>query len=241
TIFILISKNTSSLLPTIVSRCQIIEFHPVDLSLMTSWLEEQNHLPLPASILARLAKGCPGMVKGDRLGQLIENRELIFSIIEDWSKRGKLALIEGAESIVSFLNREKKKKEKEMEKQFKKGKSGKNKTRQASTEESGETFDETMDSEEVKADIEGKSRERLDGLLQICWDFFKDAALLQMGFSADKLIHADRIDLIRTAADKINHIEHHILFLNQFHKQLLFSNVNQKLALEMLFFNLFPV
>ncbi len=61
TVIILLANNPRLLLPTILSRCQPIHFHPLPLSLVTNWLVEQKGFKEEeAHLLASLSEGSPG-------------------------------------------------------------------------------------------------------------------------------------------------------------------------------------
>jgi DNA polymerase-3 subunit delta' len=61
TVLILTTSNQERLLPTIVSRCQIIRLKPLPLSVIEEMIQEQLGLePEPAAVLASLSEGSPG-------------------------------------------------------------------------------------------------------------------------------------------------------------------------------------
>jgi DNA polymerase III subunit delta' len=61
TVIILLANNPRLLLPTILSRCQPIRFHPLPIPLVSKWLVEQKGLKdEEAHLLASLAEGSPG-------------------------------------------------------------------------------------------------------------------------------------------------------------------------------------
>jgi len=72
--FVLIAHSASSLLPTIVSRCQRVRFSAVGVQALESWLAQQGHSEAPA--LARLALGRPGAAMALAQGGLQARREL---------------------------------------------------------------------------------------------------------------------------------------------------------------------
>jgi DNA polymerase III subunit delta' len=61
TVLILLANHPRRLLPTIVSRCQSIRFHPLPVPLVSRWLTERHGLDEPeARVLASLSEGSPG-------------------------------------------------------------------------------------------------------------------------------------------------------------------------------------
>jgi DNA polymerase-3 subunit delta' len=59
-LFLLVGSSRDRLLPTIVSRCQILPFPPLPQSLVENILRQQGLEPTQAARLARLSQGCPG-------------------------------------------------------------------------------------------------------------------------------------------------------------------------------------
>jgi len=61
TVIILLANNPRLLLPTILSRCQPIRFHPLPIPLVSNWLMERKGLNEgEAHLLASLSEGSPG-------------------------------------------------------------------------------------------------------------------------------------------------------------------------------------
>ncbi len=82
TVIILLANNSRFILPTILSRCQPIRFHPLPISLVSKWLMEGKGLnETEAHLLASLSDGSPG--------KALEIREEISQIprealLKDW-------------------------------------------------------------------------------------------------------------------------------------------------------------
>jgi DNA polymerase-3 subunit delta' len=61
TVIILLANNSRLLLPTILSRCQPIRFHPLPIPLVSNWLmEHKGFNEEEAHLLASLSEGSPG-------------------------------------------------------------------------------------------------------------------------------------------------------------------------------------
>jgi DNA polymerase-3 subunit delta' len=121
TVLVLLASNSRVMLPTIVSRCQLIRFNALPISVVAQWLVEQKGLPeWEARLLASLSEGSPGKaleLQGE-IGQ-IPRKELLmewvgvdtipFEGIERWiellpSDRGSLvSLLEVAKTLVRDL------------------------------------------------------------------------------------------------------------------------------------------
>jgi len=61
TVIVLLANNSRWILPTILSRCQMVRFNPLPVPLVSGWLTETKGLPeKEASLLASLSEGSPG-------------------------------------------------------------------------------------------------------------------------------------------------------------------------------------
>ncbi|MFT7522055.1 MAG: DNA polymerase-3 subunit delta' [Kiritimatiellia bacterium] len=78
--FVLIATHPASLLPTILSRCQRVRFSAVPEDQLTGWLQQRGHEP--ATPLARLAMGRPGVALALAQGALDERRELRTRLLQ---------------------------------------------------------------------------------------------------------------------------------------------------------------
>ena len=110
TVIILLANHPRLLLPTILSRCQTIRFHPLPVPMVRKWLMEEKGLNEgEAHLLASLSEGSPGkaMELREPIGQ-IRREDLLegwvgspvgsFESIENWvdalpSQRESLLLI----------------------------------------------------------------------------------------------------------------------------------------------------
>jgi len=61
-IFLLLAPTTDRVLPTILSRCQVVAFRPTDAHALEDWLVSSYELPRDrAAVLASLSQGLPGL------------------------------------------------------------------------------------------------------------------------------------------------------------------------------------
>lgn len=60
-VLLLTADSPESLLPTIVSRCQVIRLRPLPLETVEAALQKRNADPESARLLAHLSGGCPGL------------------------------------------------------------------------------------------------------------------------------------------------------------------------------------
>ena len=226
TVFILTCAKESGILPTIISRCQLLEFLPLDEKTLLEWLERQRHLPLEAKLLAKLSNGEIGNLKETQLETLIKNRALAFSIIEDWLLRGRIAIMDGTQRITDSLEKEKKQHEKEIAQELKKLK-GEGATQLKKLEE------------QLDAHSEGILKQSLDGLLEVIAGFLRDAILFREGISIDHIKNFDKKEALLAASGKIPYLERKIEMLDKTRRALQ-RTANQKLALETLLLEIFP-
>jgi DNA polymerase-3 subunit delta' len=83
TVIILLANNPRLLLPTILSRCQPIRFHPLPISLVSNWLMERKGFnEEEAHLLASLSEGSPGKALEIREEiQQIPRNELLMDFV----------------------------------------------------------------------------------------------------------------------------------------------------------------
>jgi DNA polymerase III subunit delta' len=110
TMIILLANHLKLMLPTILSRCQTIHFHPLPVPSVRKWLMEEKGLNQEeAHLLASLSEGSPGKAleireeigqvkREDLLEGWVGSRVLSFNRIENWvdalpSQREDLLLI----------------------------------------------------------------------------------------------------------------------------------------------------
>ncbi|MGQ9508014.1 MAG: DNA polymerase III subunit delta' [Thermodesulfobacteriota bacterium] len=110
TVFILMANHPRRMLPTILSRCQSIPFHPLPTPLVSKWLMEQKNInKKEAHLLALLSEGSLGKAleilerieqipREELLKDWLGSKSLSFKEIEDWieslpSQRQELLLI----------------------------------------------------------------------------------------------------------------------------------------------------
>jgi DNA polymerase-3 subunit delta' len=110
TVIILLANNPKLLLPTILSRCHPVRFHPLPIPLVSKWLVEQKGLNgEEAHLLASLSEGSPGKAleiqeeirqvpREELLVSWLGSKSFTFEKMENWaeslpSQRENLLLI----------------------------------------------------------------------------------------------------------------------------------------------------
>jgi len=84
TLFILIAQDKYQLLPTIVSRCQIVAFQPLSLKIIKEMLEKKGIHSKNALFFAHLSEGSLG-----RALRLLE-KEININLLEAWLREPKM-------------------------------------------------------------------------------------------------------------------------------------------------------
>ena len=112
TVLVLTAEAPGDLLPTIVSRCQELRFHPIPPKRLSSfWREKYDISPGDADILALLAEGSPGRIDMDRpsdRGAWIRRRGWILrSLSEIMTRKGRELSVSGLLAVADHLSRQK--------------------------------------------------------------------------------------------------------------------------------------
>ena len=84
TLFILIAQDKYQLLPTIVSRCQIVPFQPLSLKIIKEMLEKKGVHSTNASFFALLSEGSLGRA------QALLKKEIDVNLLIAWLKEPKM-------------------------------------------------------------------------------------------------------------------------------------------------------
>lgn len=91
-LIILVTHNLGSLIPTIRSRCRLVNFHPLDTQTVTSLLKKGLNDDLPSNekdMLAKLAEGSIGRAMEYALEENISTLRKLAEIINEWPNQGK--------------------------------------------------------------------------------------------------------------------------------------------------------
>jgi len=121
TVIILLANNSRFILPTILSRCQPIRFHPLPIPLVSKWLMEGSGLDeAEAHLLASLSEGSPGKAleiqeeirqipREELLKEWVGLKVLSFEKIGSWvgslpsEREGLLLILEVAKTLLRDL------------------------------------------------------------------------------------------------------------------------------------------
>jgi len=121
TVIVLLANNPRLLLPTILSRCQPIRFHPLPIRLVSNWLTERKGFNEgEAHLLASLSEGSPGKAleireelqqipRDELLMDFIGSKSLPFEKKEGWAeslssnREGLILILEVAKTLLRDL------------------------------------------------------------------------------------------------------------------------------------------
>jgi DNA polymerase-3 subunit delta' len=99
-IIILIAPSTDSLLPTITSRCQVLNLRPVSTQRLTEALVARDVDPARAELVARLARGRPGWaLRAIEDSALLDERTQRLDELESLFSANRTARFEYAEAL----------------------------------------------------------------------------------------------------------------------------------------------
>jgi DNA polymerase-3 subunit delta' len=106
-LIILLTSKPYALLETIRSRCQMLNFAPLQPAQIESYLAANYRRPIEEiRLLARLADGSIGRALEIDLGQYRQKRELVLELIESLISGDELRLMSAAEYLGRKLERE---------------------------------------------------------------------------------------------------------------------------------------
>lgn len=99
TVFILLTSTVSALLPTIVSRCQIVTFFPLPNGQIEALLMEKGIEPSRARLIASLSRGSIERALSPEVASLPAARDLLLEGLGRGLQDGPAALVELAEKL----------------------------------------------------------------------------------------------------------------------------------------------
>jgi DNA polymerase-3 subunit delta' len=100
TVIILIALSTDGMLPTIVSRCQVLNLRPVSMQTLAEGLQRRRVEPGQADFLARLARGRPGWaIRAQEDSELLEERNQRLADLENLLRANRTRRFQYAEAL----------------------------------------------------------------------------------------------------------------------------------------------
>ncbi|MCK5707153.1 MAG: DNA polymerase III subunit delta' [Candidatus Aureabacteria bacterium] len=227
TIFILITSHKNALLPTILSRCQEIDFHPVKKETVLKYVKDKSldHLG-PEEFLVMISGGRVGRLTEETIEIVQNDRAMVQRALEAAIKRDIIQSLKISEETVSMLQ------------DF--SKSLKEKIKEQNMQESQESdVDKDEVENEMKAYIEGKVRERLDNYFNVFLLFFRDIFMCSALPGRSRFRNSDMSDFINHMTKFWNQddIDRRISHLEQTRRRIM-AYTNQKLTLDSFYLGL---
>ncbi len=101
----LFTSNLSSILPTILSRCTLIRFHPIPKSLLVEWLQKETGVTeKDAEVAAFFSEGSIVKAIQSVSGDMLKKRTDICDLLENYLKNGFHSIPAAAFNIRNSVN-----------------------------------------------------------------------------------------------------------------------------------------
>jgi len=218
TIFILTCEDTSGLLPTVLSRCQRINFMPVSpVAIKDILVKERGIDPRQAEVISRLAEGSVSTAFAYCDPDEAEWRRTLLDGVSE--SRDVLSVFEESGRLHDYFKRYRKDLAASISKQH---------------EELGE--------EEVAARTKGLLLQEISRILAIYLSWFRDLLVAKVAESDDLFTNIDRAADIRRAARSMSNEEiiRRIEEIDEIALKIS-GNINQKIALDLLLLDLHSI
>ncbi|MCL6472309.1 MAG: DNA polymerase III subunit delta' [Firmicutes bacterium] len=236
-VFILISSNIDALLPTIISRCRLVQFRPLPVSEMISFLVERYNLSYEE---AALATRLSGSILGNAISFAIspvkkERRKKVLRIVQDIDRFDLAGLTFVAEELLGEVKRplnelkEKHKKEiSELKSQFNLGNIPPQIKKRIEQRQ--------------KRELSYEEHQGFEEILGIMVSWFRDIILLKETGREDLLLNKDYILAVKETVELLTSQDiYRCLQIIEETKQYLRFNVNMQLAFETMLFKIHDV
>jgi DNA polymerase III subunit delta' len=191
TVIILVSSSIDSLLPTIRSRCQILNFSALPVEEVEKQLLATGIGSDDARIAAHLSQGQLGNSRQWLEPERAAQRKTLFGIIASAKRLPVEICIAAANELEGYL---KKKRDTVIEEELK----------AAKHESSWVNMDETARArieEDIKADAEGRFRMEAAGVLNLLVLFYRDMLILKETGREDLILNKDFLKSLKQAAE----------------------------------------
>jgi len=197
TIIILVTSNPEGLLPTIRSRCQVMNFSPLSTDAVKGFLIANEFTSDEACLAASLSQGQIGKAIQWLDKERLEQRRHLFVLLSSKQHLPIDEIISAAHELEGYLR---KKRDTMISEGLSEAKKGPN----------WENLDETGRSqviEDIKADAEGRFRQEASEVLNYLACFYRDVLVLKETGREDLVMNTDILDILKDAADYRNYNE----------------------------------
>ncbi|MCD5390268.1 DNA polymerase III subunit delta' [candidate division NPL-UPA2 bacterium] len=219
-ILILLTSHPASLLPTIISRCQMMRFSPLNLGRIEDYLVKKLNLSFPkARLLSRLSEGRLGKALSLQEKAVWEEREKILNLACQISVQDDLEkLLKVAAEIVELVSNFKQELEERLKDELREVEDV------ISKEQLGEMRKERI------AFLAGESRRKVGEILDLMIGYYRDLLVLKEGGEAINLDRKEEME-VRAVSISSQGIRKIIKAIEET-KGFIERNVNLRLALE---------
>ncbi len=219
-ILILLTSHPASLLPTIISRCQMMRFSPLNPGRIEDYLVKKLNLSSPkARLLSRLSEGRLGKALSLQEKAVWEEREKILNLGSQISAQDDLEkLLEVAAEIVEWVSNFKQELEERLKDELREVEDV------ISKEQLGEMRKERI------ALLAGESRRKVGEILDLMIGYYRDLLVLKEGGEAINLDRKEEME-VRAVSISSQGIRKIIKAIEET-KGFIERNVNLRLALE---------
>lgn len=227
-VFVLLTSNLDSLLPTIVSRCQVTRFKPISTSNLVGLLVSRYQVDeVEAELFARLSGGV--LAKALRYAESDRRlvlRKHVLNVVENISKWDGADLTDAAEQIVSEIK-------KPLE-DLKKGQAEElEEAKELAIDSTHATRLKNWLSRKHKRKLNREEKESYQEMLTFFYSWYRDLMVLKETSNPRLLINLDCQDLLEGYTGRISSLEAQMAIGTiQKTEECLRYNINPQLALE---------
>ena len=192
TVIVLTTSNPDGVLPTIRSRCQIVNFSSLPPEEIEKLITGDGTTPEQAHLAAMLSQGQMGKALQWLDGERLAQREAVFNLLTSEKRIPVESIVFVATELEGYLR---KKRDRLIAEELDEAKKDAN---WPNIDASGRADIEDT----IKADAEGRFRQEASEILNYLASLYRDMLVLKEARREDLLINRDMIDRISPAAEK---------------------------------------
>ncbi len=197
TVIILVTSNLDGLLPTIRSRCQVLNFSPLSVNAVEEFLIGSGTGAEDARVAAMLSQGQMGKALQWLDKERVAQRRRLFLLVSSKKQAPVEEIISVAKELESYLRA---KRDTAIAEELAAARKDPN---WPNMDESGRS--EVLD--EIKADAEGRFRQEASEVLNYLACLYRDVLILKEADREDLVMNMDMLDVLKDAVDCLSHEE----------------------------------
>jgi DNA polymerase-3 subunit delta' len=197
TLIILVTSNPDGLLPTIRSRCQVMNFSPLSVEAVEGFLVGSGVDADDARVAATLSQGQMSKALQWLDKERVAQRRRLFVLVSSKRRAAVEEIISVAKELESYLR-------------AKRDTAIAEELDTARKDPSWANLDESVRSEvldEIKADAEGRFRQEASEVLNYLASLYRDVLILKEAGREDLVMNSDMLDALKAAGDCCTHEE----------------------------------